>query len=184
MQSSSSTCTRYACRFLPLSLQCSSQRPQRSLPLKPRYHLTPSLSPQVQTSCGYGVPLFNPASPASQQQNSPNISSEVAATVTDKSFAGDNKWRDRDTLANWAHTRIERNELLDYQAANNAASLDGLPGLRTAIREKGQNVWVNVGMAKVRSVLLHQWEGVLVGLLLGVLVLMLVKGATGWVVGG
>ena len=52
------------------------------------------------------------------------------------------------------------------------------------MREKGQNVWVNVGVAKVRSVLLHQWEGVLVGLLLGALVLMLVKGGAGWVDGG
>ncbi|KAF3936226.1 hypothetical protein ABW19_dt0205131 [Dactylella cylindrospora] len=63
----------------------------------------------VQTSCGYGVPLFL-----------------------------EGKWEDRKTLNYWGSKTVAEGKLEEYQAENNRRSLDGLPGLRNARRRKGE----------------------------------------------
>ncbi|KAK6541392.1 hypothetical protein TWF694_007204 [Orbilia ellipsospora] len=64
---------------------------------------------KVQTSCGYGVPLFL-----------------------------EGKWEDRSTLNHWGKKKVEDGTLGEYQVKNNLRSLDGLPGLRIARRRKGE----------------------------------------------
>ncbi|CUS14246.1 unnamed protein product [Tuber aestivum] len=78
---------------------------------------------KVQTSCGYGVPI-------------------VEGVVAN---GGEAKGRfgERDTLERWAEKQIEKGGLEKYRAEWNSGSLDRLPGLRSARREKGERVlWV------------------------------------------
>ncbi|KAL8870890.1 MAG: hypothetical protein Q9174_003169, partial [Haloplaca sp. 1 TL-2023] len=75
----------------------------------------------VQTSCGYGVPLL----PTN------NDAGKVDEQI---------KLEDRETMGHWASKQIEKKILREYQTKNNAYSLDGLPGLRVAIRDRGESV--------------------------------------------
>lgn len=78
---------------------------------------------------------------------------------------------DRDTMGHWAHRKIESNTLLDYQAENNSSSLDGCPGMRSAMRDHGDRVWLALLKARMRRVR-TQWDAVLVGIILGVVLLV------------
>ncbi|CAD6569713.1 MAG: hypothetical protein ASARMPRED_003115 [Alectoria sarmentosa] len=79
---------------------------------------------KVQTSCGFGVPLLTTA-PTSEEAN-PLDAKPVLL--------------DRDTMGHWSHRKVETNTLLDYQAENNASSLDGCPGMRSAMRDRGERL--------------------------------------------
>ena len=50
--------------------------------------------------------------------------------------------QDRDTLGHWTGKRVESNELRTYQKEWNVRSLDGLPGLHTALKDNHQLVWL------------------------------------------
>lgn len=63
---------------------------------------------------------------------------------------------------------IDKNKLLDYQAANNSFSLDGCPALRSAMRDRGDWVGVTLLRARMRRIG-AQREAVLVGVVIGVL---------------
>ena len=78
---------------------------------------------------------------------------------------------DRDTLGHWARKKIESNELLKYQAEWNSSSLDGCPGLRAAMRDHGESVWLVLVKARMRRVM-AQKETLLVGVVLGMVLLM------------
>ena len=78
---------------------------------------------------------------------------------------------DRDTLGHWAHKRIESNSLLEYQAEWNSSSLDGCPGMRAAMRDHGETVWLALTKAKMRR-MLAQKEALMVGIMLGVVLLL------------
>ena len=78
---------------------------------------------------------------------------------------------DRDTLGHWARKKIESNRLLDYQAENNSDSLDGCPGMRSAMRYHGDIVWLTLAKAKVRRVV-AQTEALSVGVALGLVLLI------------
>ncbi|KAL1953656.1 hypothetical protein VTO42DRAFT_2405 [Malbranchea cinnamomea] len=73
----------------------------------------------AQTSCGYGVPRLAITTDPTTQEPKPYL-------------------QDRQTLAQWAHTKDATDGLETYRQANNAESLDGLPGLRTALRRQGR----------------------------------------------
>ena len=77
---------------------------------------------------------------------------------------------DRDTLGHWARKKIESNRLLDYQAENNSGSLDGCPGMRAAMRDRGDIVWLALTKARVRRVA-AQTEALTVGIALGMVLL-------------
>lgn len=88
----------------------------------PTTSTSPSLLPvtylaQVQTSCGFGVPLL----------------SLTTDPHTDKPKA---IFEDRDTIVRLAAKATEE-KTRAYQAANNSDSLDGLPGLRVARKTRG-----------------------------------------------
>ena len=78
---------------------------------------------------------------------------------------------DRDTLGHWAHKQVESNTLLDYQAKWNASSLDGCPGMRAAMRDHGEVVWLALANARVRR-LAAQKEALVVGIVLGMVFLI------------
>lgn len=109
---------------------------------------------QVQTSCGFGVPLLTTA-PMSEDATSGEASPILL---------------DRDTMGHWSHRKIETNTLLDWQAEYNSSSLDGCPGMRSAMRDHGDRVWVTLLKARIRRIG-TQTEAVLVGIVLGVALL-------------
>ena len=78
---------------------------------------------------------------------------------------------DRDTLGHWARKKIESNQLLDYQAENNSSSLDGCPGMRAAMRDHGDIVWLALARAGVRRIV-AQKEALIVGIALGMVLLL------------
>ncbi|KAL5338273.1 hypothetical protein BJX70DRAFT_408710 [Aspergillus crustosus] len=49
-------------------------------------------------------------------------------------------FKDRETLTNWASKKVEAGDMRAYQGEWNSRSLDGLPGLRTALQDKGQSI--------------------------------------------
>lgn len=75
-------------------------------------------------------------------------------------------------MGHWASKKIEKNELRKYQAGNNAYSLDGLPGLRAALRDAGRSVlWARIS-ARGRTIV-GQKETLGVGVLIGILMVAL-----------
>ena len=69
-------------------------------------------------------------------------------------------------MDDWAEYMIEHNKLRDYQAQWNHNSLDGLPGLKVARRDRGEVLWVGDLKARVRR-LAGQREALLVGVVMG-----------------
>lgn len=116
---------------------------------------------QVQSSCGYGVPLLTTTTPA-PVSDPKSASSETATKPI---------LLDRDTMGHWARRKIETDSLLEYRANNNASSLDGCPGLRSAMRERGDWVGLTLLKARVRR-LGGQREAVVVGVVMGVLAVL------------
>lgn len=110
---------------------------------------------KVQSSCGYGVPRVN-------LQNSPTEGND-----TEKALQ--TAFQDRETLGHWASKTVEKNELGAYQIKNNTSSLDGLPGLKSARRDAGQNLLLVDSQAFARRVA-AQREALVVGVLMGFLV--------------
>ena len=113
---------------------------------------------KVQISCGYGVPLLQVTG---REQEGETRREEGRGTDDLPGFA------DRDTLSSWANKMTLKNELRAYQMKNNARSLDGLTGLRTARRDCGQCLWLEDCKVRVGR-MLSQWDAILVGLLLGI----------------
>ena len=72
----------------------------------------------------------------------------------------------RPTMASWANKNIENGTLLPYQQQNNASSLDGLPGLKSARKASGQRflLW-----GDIKGQLLGVYNGKLDALIWGVL---------------
>ncbi|PWW71940.1 hypothetical protein C7212DRAFT_360280 [Tuber magnatum] len=101
---------------------------------------------KVQTSCGFGVPIV----------------------VGEGGGEGRGLFGERETLERWAEKQIEKGGLQKYRAEWNSNSLDGLPGLRSARREKGERaLWAGDLLARVKRVG-YEWEGLLIGLGVGV----------------
>ncbi|PKS09215.1 hypothetical protein jhhlp_003829 [Lomentospora prolificans] len=107
---------------------------------------------RVTTSCGFGVPL---------------IRKELLPPGENELYA----FTERPTLELWASKQVEKADdaILEYQAANNAKSLDGLPGLKSARRDAGEKLLIVKDVeARVRR-LWHERMSVLFGFLLAVL---------------
>lgn len=78
---------------------------------------------------------------------------------------------DRDTMGHWAHKKVETNTLLDYQAEKNSGNLDGFPAMRSAMRDRGDKVWLALLKARLRRIG-TAWDAILVGIVLGVALLL------------
>lgn len=110
---------------------------------------------KVQTSCGFGVPLLTTA-PSSEDEKSGDETKPVLI--------------DRDTMGHWAHRKIETNSLLEYQAHNNSSSLDGCPGMRSAMRDQGDVVWFKLAKARIKR-MARQTDAVFFGIVVGMAIL-------------
>ncbi|EEH18550.2 hypothetical protein PABG_07610 [Paracoccidioides brasiliensis Pb03] len=86
---------------------------------------------QVQTSCGYGVP-------------------RLALSTDPDSNAPRPCLCDRDTMAQWTANKIASNKLHAWQAEMNSHSIDGLPGLRVAMRDRAKGNPVQMLLVDLR----------------------------------
>ncbi|KAL6719532.1 hypothetical protein ACLMJK_003773 [Lecanora helva] len=111
---------------------------------------------KVQTSCGFGVPFLTT-----------ELWRDNESSVVEKKAI----LEDRDTMGHWASKKIETNTLLEYQAQNNSSSLDGCPGMRSAMREHGERVWLALVKAWMRRIS-AQREALCVGVCLGMVTLL------------
>lgn len=147
---------------------------------------------KVSTSCGYGVPRiraelyltadnelpepeFDPDSMTVDDTLSDPAALAKIATRKDETSAFD----DRPTLYQRNLLSERRGTALSYQQKNSVRSLDGLPALRGAMRRNGENVALARGLAYARRIVRGQWEGILLGFLLAVLVYAAAVGAAG-----
>ncbi|GJC85836.1 pyridoxamine 5'-phosphate oxidase family protein ustO [Colletotrichum liriopes] len=131
---------------------------------------------EVQTSCGYGVPmvrkdLYAPPTP------------EDGAAPKDEGQAGQQDelsvFEERPTLDFYWKKRVDNNTVNKYQVETNRTSIDGLPGLRAARRDAGETLWLADAKARlVRAV--RETDGVLLGVLLTVFVYYAAAWGTAW----
>ncbi|KFY91670.1 hypothetical protein V500_04540 [Pseudogymnoascus sp. VKM F-4518 (FW-2643)] len=106
---------------------------------------------KVQTSCGFGVPKL--------VKHTGSASDEEKHTECEYGF------QDRETIGHWAKHKMDKNELFQYQQKNNHDSLDGLTGLKSARRDRGEQMWLGDIRAWTRKVW-GQKDAMLVGFLL------------------
>lgn len=111
---------------------------------------------KVQTSCGFSM--------------LPGVEEGDATAFADH----DDQTDGRETLEAWAAKKIERREMMDFQKLNNAKSLDGLPGLKSARLAQDQNFAVEDTKAWLRKVS-RQWDTVSFGIGLGVLIMIVLS---------
>lgn len=109
---------------------------------------------KVQTSCGFTT--------------LPGVEDGDATAFADHDEEKDS----RETLEAWAAKKIERREMNDFQRANNARSLDGLPGLKSARSAEDQNVALEDTKVWLQRVS-KQWDAVVLGVVLGMLLMVL-----------
>ncbi|KFY59461.1 hypothetical protein V496_05683 [Pseudogymnoascus sp. VKM F-4515 (FW-2607)] len=110
---------------------------------------------KVQTSCGFGVPKL--------VKHTGSASEEEKHTECEYGF------EDRETIGHWAKNKMDKNELFLYQQKNNHDSLDGLTGLKSARRDKGELMLVTDIRAWMRKVW-GQKDAMLVGFILANLI--------------
>ncbi|KAE8393329.1 hypothetical protein BDV23DRAFT_149486 [Aspergillus alliaceus] len=77
---------------------------------------------KVQTSCGFGVPLLALTHDPETNEPKPYL-------------------KDRETLGYWAGKKANAGQMRAYQKEWNVRSLDGLPGLHSALRDNNKSVW-------------------------------------------
>ncbi|OCK97630.1 uncharacterized protein K441DRAFT_655502 [Cenococcum geophilum 1.58] len=114
---------------------------------------------KLQTSCGFGVPLFGESRDTTEEEK------------TLESLQGS---QDRWTLHKWASSMEKKKALLGYQRNSNYRSLDGLTGLRSARRARGQWMLLEEGRAWASRVM-KQWEAILLGMLIAALMVVFLK---------
>lgn len=123
---------------------------------------------QVQTSCGYGVPrvkkgIYSAGDVAEDEDAGKTSSNEKTGDATvdvelllRQGLADGQKltelcvFEERPHLDHWAGSMVTKNAALKYQAQNNARSMDGLPGLKTARRDNSEMLWVGDAAAYFR----------------------------------
>jgi hypothetical protein len=113
----------------------------------------------VQTSCGYGVPRLT--------KHAVSASDEEKHTECEYGF------EDRETMGHWAKYKIDKNELFKYQQNNNHDSLDGLTGLKSARRDRGELLWWTDIRAWMRKVW-GQKDAMLLGFILAHLIYVMI----------
>lgn len=104
---------------------------------------------KVQTSCGFGVPLVGELVSGS----------EGGKNDLESGFSK------RDTMGVWPPKVLEQDMMLGWQQECSFKSLDGLTGLRSARRARGEWMMLEVFEAWQRRVG-RQWDALLVGMLI------------------
>jgi hypothetical protein len=126
---------------------------------------------KVQTSCGFGVPVFAVDKESTQSEETPpsfeRKDAKKKAEDIEKQSQG-RYWQDRETLPKWAGVMVEKGAMADFQKMNNFRSLDGCPGVRFARKSRGQVLWVEMVLHWMRRILIGQWDAVCVGVLIAI----------------
>ncbi|RDA88514.1 hypothetical protein CP532_6690 [Ophiocordyceps camponoti-leonardi (nom. inval.)] len=144
---------------------------------------------QVQTSCGFAVPRVKKSLKVSgadgdndgDDDDGDNDDESSLRAKLEKETAGEDKlyelavFEARPTLDHFSRKTVQDNKMLDYQAKNNAESIDGLPGLRTARRDAGQVLWMVDARARAKRICAEP-EAVAVGFFLAVFLYLLRAG--------
>ncbi|KAK1980612.1 pyridoxamine phosphate oxidase [Colletotrichum cereale] len=130
---------------------------------------------EVQTSCGYGVPMVR------KELYAPSGDDGAAAAAGEEEDGNElSVFEERPILDFYWRQRVDNNTVNAYQAEKNRASIDGLPGLRAARRDAGETLWAADARARLASAA-RETDGVLLGVLLAVLAYCAaVWGAAGW----
>lgn len=129
---------------------------------------------EVQTSCGYGVPMVK------KELYAPGSSPPAAAAEPDASATADelSVFQDRSTLdVKWKKRAVD-GTVEEYQAQNNAESIDGLPGMRSARRAAGQVLFLTDLGARARRAV-AEVDGIALGVLVTVASFGVLLGASG-----
>lgn len=116
---------------------------------------------KVQTSCGFGVPVFPPSGKEGKVE-------ESMLTTTFRNDATGRPWNERPTMAMWAGKMAAKaGALADWQVEYNAYSLDGCPGLKSA--RSNRALWLELGgaQAKLKKFAVEQWYGLVSAVILG-----------------
>ncbi|KAL8296660.1 hypothetical protein RB600_001913 [Gaeumannomyces tritici] len=117
---------------------------------------------KVTTACGYGVPMVRRALYAGDGEEDKE-DKEEGGEGERRRLDETSVFEDRSTLDTSAAKQEEGGEWIRYQRRNNAYSLDGLPGLRSARRGTALGLW----LAQARVCVAAQREGFVFGLVLG-----------------
>ena len=91
---------------------------------------------KVGTSCGMSVPLLE--APQGREEELVSDSSLPMETHAARHFV------QRESLKRWAGKMEEGGKMAGYRQLKNTTSLDGLPSIRVARKEKGFHTWVDV----------------------------------------
>lgn len=121
---------------------------------------------ECQTSCGYGVPRVKKALYAPTNEDGDALTVDpVVEEILREGFKGNGKedprtakltelsvFEERPSMDQWAAQKTTNNSMLQYQRDNNSRSIDGLPGLRAARRDAGEQgkLWWGDVKARVR----------------------------------
>lgn len=118
---------------------------------------------KVQTSCGFGVPMF----PHAKQEpyDVPDDIARKSALESSTERAPWKTWDDRPTMPRWAHKMAGKGALEKYREANNWQSLDGCPGLKSARRDRRQWLLLEDTRTWMRMVISGHWGAFLSGIL-------------------
>ncbi|KAJ1338707.1 hypothetical protein MN608_01569 [Microdochium nivale] len=122
---------------------------------------------KVQTSCGYAVPRIRQALHANTANNTDadpkcswptdEINDDNDASFLDARLAKEKAdigvagFEERPTLKFFNSKREREGTAHDYQNEMNTSSLDGLPGLRAARRDTGENLLIGDVLSRVRG---------------------------------
>ncbi|KAL0941138.1 pyridoxamine phosphate oxidase family protein [Colletotrichum truncatum] len=122
---------------------------------------------EVQTSCGFGVPMVRKElyAPDVASQDGTLEKAEGQGTPADELSV----FEERPTLDNYWKKRADNNTIHKYQLETNLTSLDGLPGLKAARKAAGEVFWLTD--AKVRATrAARETHGILLGLFIALII--------------
>lgn len=123
---------------------------------------------KVQTSCGYSVPKIRQV-PLTQASTATANGSPGTTEDTEMQDLGVLGFEERPTLLYFNKKREDEGSAHAYQAEMNTRSLDGLPGLHSAMRDVGKSLMVENAKARARGVF-AQKEGMVFGCLLALMI--------------
>lgn len=114
---------------------------------------------QVQTSCGYGVPLVKKGIYAGDSEDKDTLAllKEGVEGKLDELCVFEN----RRTLDVSAQKIEGKQGSRKYRATNNARSMDGLPGLRSSRRDAQENLWLGDLATRISRVKYEKFSFVL-----------------------
>lgn len=107
---------------------------------------------KVSSSCGFSVPLLEPQADGSTE----------------------NHFKDRQVGGQWYDYMVKKDKLREFVHEYNSHSLDGLPGMKTIQRQKGESVFLSHAKVKLEQ-RLGDVKGLLMGIVIGVLLMMILR---------